>query len=181
MELGPTSVQCACKCRDSYNAKSHRKHALESCCYLLPSPLSPGQQDGVHTMHWARRGLVCAGMSRRLTSTVLKPETTKLIAMDSLFRPAQVDAGQEQHSRVSRFLSCSRSLHGRIPAISATHSSRTMWRAAGGCRQRVPVLPDSIQIGSASHCCNRKETSLPEVSAGLSPICEELRMLITLQ
>lgn len=56
----------------------------------------------------------------RLTSTVLKPETTKLIAMDSLFRPAQVDAGQEQHSRVSRFLSCSRSLHGRIPAISAT-------------------------------------------------------------
>jgi len=29
----------------------------------------------------------------RLTSTVLEPETTKLIAMDSLFRPAQIDAG----------------------------------------------------------------------------------------
>lgn len=52
---------------------------------------------------------------------------------------------------------------------------------AGGCRQCGPVLPGSVQLGSASHCCNRKETSLPEVSAGLSPICEELRVLITLR
>lgn len=94
MELGPRSVQHVWECSDACNTKSHSKHALESCCYLLSSPLSPGQQDGVHTMPWARRRrLVCAGTSMRLTSTVLEPETTKLIAMDSLFRPAQIDAG----------------------------------------------------------------------------------------